>query len=896
MITIFNSGIRIYYIVFGLLFFSNQILASEPSAPSGLVIEVANNDKDVIVVDDYHPEFGWIMNDEDKNEYQTAYQILVASQEESLKNNKVDMWDSGKIKSDESTNISYPDNGLKLQNGKMYFWKVRIWDKDGNVSPYSSVGRFIKSLSSTDWIAKPIWDNSNSLNEDVCDFAYFRKKISLPKRKINYAIAFVTSRDARIQKSPAYKFYINGKLVGVGPFQGYKDKVTYIGYNVTNYLKNNSMNTLSAICESSVKEKSFLMQLYIQYEKGDTTIITDKSWKSFNAQAIYNPHGTKTSNAYHYIDPFESIDSRKIPVGWMTSGFDDSSWKKARERHSYYDKLMAVSKPPFEIEEISPASIENIGNGDYDIALGSGYFGSLKLKFDNALPGDTITIRGERDIYPWTVVDWEKWIIGDSSQVIEEVGYVWTDSLQIRGYGGADTLDQSNIKFVAIRNPFDDTAASFQSSSPLLNRIYEFCKRSMKHLNVDFYWDTPQNERLAYEGGAIIQQMTSYTMDREYALARFATEYQYYEPTWPHEYKMQSILMGWQDFLYTGNIESIKKHWTTLKEKKYHIDSSSNFLIENVAATALDWPPPYLDGYNYEDDNSSNIFIDNVLNAWNYYAYDHLAKMAVNLNASYPKRGFDSEHIEFANLAEAIKDNYNRTFYGSNIKRYVDGLNSSHAAMHSSFMPVFFDMVPGDYKNDIANYLESRNMDCGVFGSQFFLWALYKLNKGEKALELITSKNKNSWYHVIHDLKAANVTEAWDPSGKPDMSKSHAWGSSAGNIIQRGLMGINPIEPGFKKISIKPQTGDLEFANIDLPTIKGKVNVNVFFSSNTYNVEINIPANTTAKVYIKKMGNESAEVEVDGKILKGTFDEDREYVVFDNVGSGFHSFKRTIRS
>ena len=352
--------------------------------------------------------------------------------------------------------------------------------------------------------------------------------------------------------------------------------------------------------------------------------------------------------------------------------------------------------------------------------------------------------------------------------------------------------------------------------------------------------------------------------------------------------------MGWEDYLYTGNIESIKKHWTKLKEKKYDVDSTSNFLIENVAATALDWPPPYLDGYNYEDADPDNKFIDNVLNVWNYFAFDRLSKMAANLDASYPDQGFYSESVNFASLAKNIKENYNKTFYKENIKRYVDGFKSSHAAMHSSFMPIVFDMARKDIRYDIASYLVTRNMDCGVFGSQFYLWSLYKLNQGTKALDLIVSKEKNSWYNMIYKLKAANTCEAWDPSGKPDMSKSHSWGSSAGNMIQRGLMGINPIEPGFKKISIKPQIGNLKFANIDFPTIKGKVSVNVFFSSNTYNVEINIPANTTAKVFIEKMGNKGIEVEVDGRIVDGNLDKDGEFIMFDNVGSGFHTFKRTL--
>jgi len=885
---------KFFYIVLGLFLLCSRIVAEVPGAPTGLIIEVANNDKFAILVDDPHPEFGWIMNDKDKNELQTAYQILVASSKENLENDKGDMWDSGKIKNDESSNVSYSKKGMELNRGKMYFWKVRVWDKDGNVSPYSSIGKFITSLNSSDWIAKPIWDETNKLNEDVADFAYFRKEITLPQKKIKYAIAFVTSRDARIQKSPAYKFYINNKIVGVGPFQGYEDKVTYSGYDITEHLNNNSTNLFTAICESSVKDKDFLMQLYIQYDEGDLTIITDKSWKSYNAQSIYNPHGTKTSNAYHYVDPFESIDSRKIPIGWMTPDFDDSSWKNVRERHSYYDKLMAVSKPPFEIEEISPASIKYLGNGAYDIILGSGYFGSLQLKFDKALPGDTITIRGERDIFPWSVVDWEKWIIRESSQTIEEVGYVWTDSLQIRGYEGSDTLDQSNIKFIAIRNPFDDTAGSFNSSNPLLNEIYEFCKRSMKNLNVDFYWDTPQNERLAYEGGAIIQQMTSYAMDREYSLARFATEYQYYEPTWPHEYKMQSVLMGWEDYLYTGNIESIEMHWDKLKEKKYDIDNTTDYLIENVAATALDWPPPYLDGYNYEDGNTDNTFIDNVLNGWNYYAFDHLSKMAADLDEHSPDKNYVQEIIKFRKLAEGIKENYNKTFYRKNIKRYVDGLNSSHAAFHSSFFPIFFGLVEKELKEDISNYLVTRNMDCGVFGSQFYLSSLYNLNQGAKALELIVSKDKNSWYNMIHRLNAANTCEAWDPSGKPDMSKSHTWGSSAGNMIQRGLMGINPLEPGFKKISIKPQIGDLEFAKMDFPTIKGKVSVNVFQRSGSYIVEINIPANTTARVFIIKGEKKGTEVEVDGKIVNGSVDDSGEFILFDNVGSGSHVFKRSL--
>ena len=119
--------------------------------------------------------------------------------------------------------------------------------------------------------------------------------------------------------------------------------------------------------------------------------------------------------------------------------------------------------------------------------------------------------------------------------------------------------------------------------------------------------------------------------------------------------------------------------------------------------------------------------------------------MAAHLEANFPNEQYCLERKSFQKIAQAIKQNYHNTFYKPDLKRYVDGYNSSHTAMHSSFMPVALDMVAPDIENNLASYLESRDMDCGVFGSQFFLWSLYKLNQGDKALSLITSNSKNSF-------------------------------------------------------------------------------------------------------------------------------------------------------
>lgn len=71
---------------------------------------------------------------------QTAYQLLVASSEEKLKNNIGDVWNSGRVLSDKTTAIVH--RGKTLKKGQTYFFKVRLWDGDNRLSKYSQYRSF----------------------------------------------------------------------------------------------------------------------------------------------------------------------------------------------------------------------------------------------------------------------------------------------------------------------------------------------------------------------------------------------------------------------------------------------------------------------------------------------------------------------------------------------------------------------------------------------------------------------------------------------------------------------------------------------------------------------------------------------------------------------------------
>src|SRR5579872_3962877 len=86
------------------------------------------------------PRLSWILISSSRGEKQTAYQVVVASSARMLADNTGDLWDSGKVLSDDSTQIDY--NGKMLVSREQCFWKVRAWNRDGQPGPWSPVAQW----------------------------------------------------------------------------------------------------------------------------------------------------------------------------------------------------------------------------------------------------------------------------------------------------------------------------------------------------------------------------------------------------------------------------------------------------------------------------------------------------------------------------------------------------------------------------------------------------------------------------------------------------------------------------------------------------------------------------------------------------------------------------------
>ena len=115
---------------------------------------------DPLSVDAARPQLSWSMASDRRAQRQTAYQILVASSAELLARDQADLWNSGPVASDQSIHVEYA--GKPVPSSVRCYWKVRIWDKDGKVSAWSTPASWTMGLLKADdwkgrWITASKW-------------------------------------------------------------------------------------------------------------------------------------------------------------------------------------------------------------------------------------------------------------------------------------------------------------------------------------------------------------------------------------------------------------------------------------------------------------------------------------------------------------------------------------------------------------------------------------------------------------------------------------------------------------------------------------------------------------------------------------------------------------------
>lgn len=551
--------------------------------------------------------------------------------------------------------------------------------------------------------------------------------------------------------------------------------------------------------------------------------------------------------------------------------------------------LSAAERSPVVSATESPVKAEQLGNGHWLFDFGKAAFGNVTIapadkrekgrmtvhlgealesgRNLNRNPGGTVRYqRHEVMLNPrgpvspqltWKPPGWMKEGFLDLPKECKEEVMPFR-YVEIEGAPPGFSADQ--VRRVSWNVPFDEKASAFESSSPELNAVWDLCKHSIKATTFMGLYVDGDRERKPYEADVLINQLSHYCLDARYDTARLTHEYLLEKPTWPTEWRLQSVILAWHDFLWSGDDSSLRKNYVTLKGRAMLGRRTKEGLFQGwnsgEVTDIIDWPAGERDGYDMKPE------VKTVVTAFHYRALVLLEKIALQLGKS-------ADAKEFAAAAEATKRGVNAKLWDETRGCYLDGEGSSHASAHANFFPLAMGLVPADRVPRVAAFLKAKDMACSVYGAQFLLDALYDAGEAEHALSLLVSRSQRSWLNMSEKTGSTITLEAWDPSLKPNLDWNHAWGAAPSNLIARKLMGIEPLEAGFKRFRVKPQTASLEKARIKMPTPKGPVLLEIQGKDGeTWQASLTVPAGTGAEFHVPFAGEVSVEGPGEAKPLR----------------------------
>src|SRR5215472_13951082 len=99
---------------------------AETTSPVKLYALTCEHLTNPIGIGDASPRLSWKLESKRQGEVQTAWEIRAASSKDGLAVASPDIWNSGKVNSNQS--VLVPWGGKLLSSRAQVFWQVRIWD------------------------------------------------------------------------------------------------------------------------------------------------------------------------------------------------------------------------------------------------------------------------------------------------------------------------------------------------------------------------------------------------------------------------------------------------------------------------------------------------------------------------------------------------------------------------------------------------------------------------------------------------------------------------------------------------------------------------------------------------------------------------------------------------
>ncbi len=816
-----------------------------PQAPSGLRCEYL---VDPLGVDVHLPRFYWIPRHAERGQKQSAFQLIVGRDPVCAKG---DVWDSGKIVSEEFAHVAF--KGQPLVSAATYFWKVRSWDKEGAASPWSEVARFDTGLfEKGDW--KGSWiSGGNQL-----------------RREFSVEGTIVRAR-AYVAGVGYHELRINGRKAGdnvLDPgWTTYDKRVLYVTYDVTSLLRPGTNAVGVILGQGWLKDRALRIRLDVETAGGGKLVLAgDRTWKTCDGPIIMD-------SLYNG----ETYDARLETAGFDRPGFVDKGWKEAQEVPGPKGVLSAQMMPPIRVTDtIVPFAMTNPQPGVYVFDMGQNFSGWARLRVSGPR-GAAVRLRFAEMLYDTGMLNGENlrgaraediYILkGDGEEVYEpRFTYHGFRYVELSGFPGVPTAE--TLRGRVVHSAVDQTG-SFACSKPVLNSLQRIITWGQKTNLHSVPTDCDQrDERMGWMGDV---QGTAEEAIMNFDMAAFFTNFlrdirdvqdeqgritdtvphiwgtRPADPAWGTAYP----LLAWYMYRYYGDTRILDEHYAGLKAYIEFLRSrAENGLVK----------------YSYYGDWVAVDKTPGALVSSFYYYYDVriLADIAKVLNKEADVR-------LYGELADDIKAAFHQEYFDPKTKNYANGTQTANA------LALFLDLAPesergavwGNLFDNIA-YKNASHLTTGIIGTKYIMEVLNKLGNADLAYDIAVQTTYPSWGYMIEN-GATTLWELWQKREGPSMnSHNHPMFGSVGSWLYKTLAGIDldGTTVGFLKLRIAPQmVRDLTHASGAIGTVRGRVMSSWKRTARSVVLEAEIPYGSEAEIVLPKFNLQNVILKEGGTIV-----------------------------
>lgn len=885
------------------------------------------------------PRLSWELLSSRHGVTQSAYRILVSEDTPSLKKNEGTFWDSQKTAGSVSIGTSYA--GPALAPGHTYYWKVMVWDAKRNDSSHWSpiaswqMGLFNKpDWKNAQWIGYAALPESSLLLpapsvKGVKKSGPFRDTLPLFRREFEISKPLLRAT-AFVSGLGHFELSVNGEKTGdhfLDPgWVAYDKKALYVALDLTPQLRPGA-NAIGVMLGNGFyyipRERyhklltaygypKLIARIVLEYRDGTSeNIVTDQSWKTAPGPITFSS-----------IYGGEDYDARREQAGWDSPHFDERHWRPAIPV-SGPPMLEAQSEEPLKVfEHFTARRIFAIPNSwIYD--LGQNSSGIIHLRVSGPrgavvrispaeLLGSDSSANQKATGKPYY---WEYTLKGEGDESWQpRFTYYGFRYLQLTGAVPAGQPNPNHLPVIEeltglhTRNAMDRTG-KFTCSIELFRRIDTLIDWAIQSNMASVFTDCPHREKLgwleeahlmgnsmrySYDIGALYRKIIRDMEDAQTPdglIPEIAPEFTVFGDPFRDspEWGSSSILVPWYLYLWYGDKTTLAEAWPMMQRYVHYLagETRDHLLYEGLG----DWYDIGPKGPGYSQQTPKGV----TASAIYYHDLTIMTQIADILH----------KPDEYSQEAEIVKKAFNEKFFDAKTGEVATGSQAANA------IALYTEIIPEQYRAavmaNIVKDLKQRNnsLTAGDIGFRYLLKALDEGGRPDLIFDMNSHTDVPGYGYQLAKGATA-LTESWAALGA--VSNDHLM---LGHILEwfyDGLAGITgpetaaiptsdpgspaPAAPAHWTIRPEP-VGNIQWAQADYHSPYGLVSSHWKRSATTFDLDVTIPANTTATVYLPAktgaviaQGWKRLDLRPDVHLVK----RDSNWAVFE-LGSGNYNFR-----